>query len=365
VPGYSIFHLETAVAESDRESLDAFLDWISTVVINRGRAACWLLQQEPVDMLMVHFQASDVLQHVLWHYLDPDHPLFDGAKNRKIAGCFFGSLDRQIGVIGECFDRQSSSPRLTAVVSDHGFQCHSRRFNLWRWLQENEFLKLDITAAADPPVDWKASRVLSTGRSNEAFLYLLESETESRQATETQLVEMLTSLCDPDTGERVISAVHQLEKLESGCRASSLPDLIVEPHGHYSVTGLYDKEEETFSTVVPGSDFHAGRHHPDGVVVLAGPGIEPRSDLDIDLIDIAPTLLSYFGIQPREDMDGRVRHELFGKGILFSEEVPHRPAPDSFPAGGAYEKVNDEEGEVYSPEEKEIIEKRLKDLGYL
>lgn len=365
VPEYSIFHLETAVTESDRENLDAFLDWISSVIVNRGRAACWLLQEEPVDLLMVHFQASDVLQHVLWHYLDPDHPLFDRAKNREIVRRFFGTLDQQIEVISYSFGRHTSTPWLTAVVSDHGFQRHDRRFNLWRWLQENGFLKLDLTASADPPVDWKASRAFSTGRSNEAFIYLLESKMELRQATAERLVEMLTSLCDPDTGERVISAVHLLETLDSGYGARSLPDLVVEPHGHYSVTGLYEKNEETYSTVVPGSDFHAGRHHPEGILVLTGPGIKPRSDLEIDLIDIAPTLLSYLGVHPGEEMDGRVRHGLFQEGILLRDNGHHRPAGGSLSAGSGDEKMDHIEGEVYTAEEKEIIERRLKDLGYL
>jgi len=365
VPEYSMFHLETAVTESDRESLSAFLDWISSVVVNRGRAACWLLQEEPVDMLMVHFQASDVLQHVLWHYLDSDHPLFDRAKNVDIVRRFFGTLDKQIEAIGHSFGRHASNPWLTAVVSDHGFQCHGRRFNLWRWLQDNGFLKLDLTASTEPPVDWKASRAISTGRSNEAFIYLLESEDDSRQATAERLVEMLMSLCDPDTGERVISAVHPLETFDSGHETRSLPDLVVEPQGHYSVTGLYERNEETWSTVVPGSDFHAGRHHPDGIFVLTGPGIMPRSDLEIDLIDIAPTLLSYLGVHPGNEMDGRVRHELFQEGILLSDNGDSRQAGGSPAAGSADEKVDHIEGEVYTPAEKEIIERRLKDLGYL
>ncbi len=365
VPEYSIFHLETAVTESDRENLDAFLDWISSVAVNRGRAACWLMQEEPVDMLMVHFQASDVLQHVLWHYLDHDHPLFDRVKNREIVRRFFGTLDQQIGVIGYSFGRHTSNPWLTAVVSDHGFQRHGRRFNLWRWLQENDFLKLDLTSSGDPPVDWMASRALSTGRSNEAFIYLLESERKARQGTAAQLTAMLESLLDSETGERVISAVHPLEALDPGDGARSLPDLVVEPHGHYSVTGLHEKNVETFSTVVPGSDFHAGRHHPDGIVVLTGPGIEPQSDLEIDLIDIAPTLLSYLGVQPGEEMDGRVRHELFREGVVLKEDDHPGPAGGSLPAGSTDEKVDNKESEVYTAEEREIIERRLRDLGYL
>lgn len=367
-PGYHIFNLETAVEEASRESLDAFLEWISSIAVSRADSACWLLHREPVDLFMVHFQAPDVLQHVLWAYLDPDHPRFDAGKNRTILDTFYRTLDAAVGRVVDTFASLSAVIPLTLVISDHGFQTHLKRFNLWRWLREEGYLVLDVAAGTGidpesleteaPPVDLEGSRAFSSGRSNEAFIYLLETGGDARRRTGEGIVEGLISLRDPDSGERVIEAVHKREDLYEGDRTGMLPDLVVVPEGPFSVTGRYEPDAPLFRSVMAGEDFHIGRHHRDGIFIAAGPGVVPHSELRLQLIDIAPTVLSYLAIEPPESMDGNIANELFAEGFV----EPH--------AGGRVaerESAPEEElsGDVYSEKERELIEKRLRDLGYL
>ncbi len=371
-PDYHLFNLETAVEEASHESVEEFLNWICAVVEGRGRAARWLIGKEPLDLFMVHFQAVDVLQHVLWAYLDPGHPRFDADRNRLIQERFFGTLDREIARIRESFAASASGSWLTFMISDHGFQTHVGRFSLWRWLQEEGCLQVDLSgatvtpivhlkaeniAAGGPPVDFDRSSAFSSGRSNEAFIYLLE-QGESRERTGNALRKSLEEIRDPVTGKRVVEAVKWREELYHGDRITELPDLIVVPAGGWSITGRWEDDSSLFRAIVPGEDFHIGRHHPDGIVVAAGSGVKPGEGHRARLIDIAPTVLACMGFTPPPEMDGVPLQSLFEDEIPASSIIPVRENRDD-------EMEDDPVGDAYTPEEQALIEKRLRDLGYL
>lgn len=371
-PDYHLFNLETVVEEASRESLEVFLDWICAVVEGRGRAARWLLGKEPLDLFMVHFQAVDVLQHVLWAYLDPGHPRFDSGRNRLIQERFFGTLDSEIAQVRESFGASATGTWFTLMISDHGFQTHTGRFSLWRWLKEEGYLQVDLSgatmitldrleaetvSAGGPPVDFDRSSAFSSGRSNEAFIYLLE-QGGARERTGNALRKRLEEIRDPVTGERVVEAVKWREELYQGDRIGELPDLVVMPAGGYSITGRWEPESPLFRAVLPGEDFHIGRHHPDGIIVAAGSGVKPGAGHRARLIDVAPTALAGMGLTPPPEMDGVPLEALFEKDALASLSGPVRERIDR--------SVKEEPaGEVYTPEEQALIEKRLKDLGYL
>jgi predicted AlkP superfamily phosphohydrolase/phosphomutase len=375
-PDYHLFHLESAVEEANRDSLEAFLDWIGGVVEGRGRAARWLLAREPLDLFMVHFQAVDVLQHVLWAYLDSGHPRFDAGICRLIHDRFFRLLDREIEHTRSAFDAIATKPWLTFIISDHGFQAHTGRFNLREWLLEEGYLQTVRTGtAADPsrdgggdtfandgpPLDPDRSRVVPGGRSNEAFLWLLE-EGEARRRTGTALQERLERVRDPATGDQVVARVTWREEIWEGDRMEQLPDLVVIPAGGWSITGRWEADSRLFRPILPGEDFHIGRHHPEGIVVAAGTGVRPDREIHIHLIDIAPTALALLGIEPPDTMDGVVLHELFEAGLPVDGTILPPDRPDQSAAG---DDSDDRDGPVYTPEEEALIEQRLRDLGYI
>ncbi|MFC1499699.1 alkaline phosphatase family protein [Candidatus Zixiibacteriota bacterium] len=371
-PGYHLFDLDTVVDEASHESLDSFLDWICAIVEGRSRAARWLISKEPLDLFMVHFQAVDILQHVLWAYLDPQHPRFDIGRNQLIQERFFGTLDREIARIRGSFAASTSGAWLTLMISDHGFQTHIGRFSLWQWLKEEGFLQVDLTGATmtplvrlkeenidevGPPLDFERSSAFSTGRSNEAFIYLLE-QGEARKRTGNVLRKRLEEIRDPVTGHPVVERVMWREELYHGDRMGELPDLIVVPAGGWSVTGRWEPDPSLFRPIIPGEDFHVGRHHPDGIVVAAGSGVKRGEGCRARLIDIAPTVLACMGITSPSEMDGVPLQALFEAELSTSTTAPLRKVSDD-------ETADEPVGDAYTPEEKALIEKRLKDLGYL
>ncbi len=66
----------------------------------------------------------------------------------------------------------------------------------------------------------------------------------------------------------------------------------------------------------------SGDHHPDGVLIAAGPGIRRGHRFDhASVLDITPTLLALLGLPVGKDMEGRVLHEIFEEEYWAGREV--------------------------------------------
>jgi predicted AlkP superfamily phosphohydrolase/phosphomutase len=55
------------------------------------------------------------------------------------------------------------------------------------------------------------------------------------------------------------------------------------------------------------SPYYMGNHDPAAFLIAQGPGIRSGSVLDnVHVLDVAPTVLAYFGIDKTASMDGKV-----------------------------------------------------------
>lgn len=196
------------------------------------------------------------------------------------------------------------------------------------------------------PYKWEASRAYSVGRSNEGFIYILD---ENRSATINELTEHLYQIEDPETGDSVVQNIHLKADVYEGEDLTVMPDLILEPEPGYSFTGGYSPDVDLFHKVTPDEDFHLGKHHPEGMMILNGPGINTE-ETSAELLDLTPTLLYYLGIQPGRELDGTVGTEIFDTTI-DEPEVTARVAE----ADSEYQ---------FSDDEEQAVEERLEELGY-
>ena len=98
-----------------------------------------------------------------------------------------------------------------------------------------------------------------------------------------------------------------------------------------------------------------GTHRPEGIIALAGEGIPAGRTLHADLRDVAPTVLTMFGLPIPSTIEGKPIDVLDRKpSPIIREDGP------SSPIAGPHRPQFD-----YTPEEQAIIEQRLADLGYL
>ncbi len=100
-----------------------------------------------------------------------------------------------------------------------------------------------------------------------------------------------------------------------------------------------------------------GTHRPEGVIAMSGPGIEPGRNLNAQLRDVAPSILTWFDLPIPSHVEGEPLPCLGGFGWQGKNL---RKDPAHIELAGTHQ-----EGFEYSPEEQAMIEQRLADLGYL
>jgi len=108
------------------------------------------LNKELLDVFMVHFQETDLLQHYLWHHIDKSHPEYNSKGFSHVAQ-FYSKLDNNLSeIITEARDNDFS----VIILSDHGFQACNCNFKANSWLFQkgylvvNKNIKSDLISAA-------------------------------------------------------------------------------------------------------------------------------------------------------------------------------------------------------------------------
>ena len=344
---------------------------------------------------MVQFQSPDALQHALWCYMDPDHPLYDANRRQFIFENFYQTLDEKIRDIRQSYEQHNPGKTTTFIVSDHGFQRHRKIVNLGYWLRQEGYLQLKTDDEKKPPLAKRITQRLKVGKllrlfvdtrkmknieesilkidqspyawnrssaycrsgNCEGFIYLLEEDETQQKKTESRLTEALYQIKDPDNGIRVAKKVHRKKDVFFGPQTEIMPDLVVEPIEGYSFSSVVQLEDSLFHPITI-EDAHTGKHHPDGIIIAAGDEIKQQTDLQAHLQDMTPTILYSLGLTPPKHCDGQVLTSLFNEKYMTEDPCRNQSI------GGAAPSQPDPHA-AYSQNDAKQIEDRLKDLGYL
>jgi predicted AlkP superfamily phosphohydrolase/phosphomutase len=114
----------------------------------------------------------------------------------------------------------------------------------------------------------------------------------------------LKNLVDERTGRKVVREIFRADQLFPGPERHRLPDLLV---------SWQDEPGHRQSLPVDGNalDPRAGNHRPEGFALFYGRGVRQGQSLQGHIVDLAPTVLKYFGLIPPADMDGRALPGIF------------------------------------------------------
>ena len=119
----------------------------------------------------------------------------------------------------------------------------------------------------------------------------------------------LKDLRDPQTGKPVVEEVFLTDEVFPGPERDGLPDLIVSWVNSKKIESVASKEIGTVSGKLP--DPRSGNHRSEGFALLYGPGVTKGRESKGHLLDIAPTILSFYGDDLPSSLDGRPWTNIF------------------------------------------------------
>jgi predicted AlkP superfamily phosphohydrolase/phosphomutase len=287
------------------------------VILNRIDAKRW-------DLLVGVIESTDRVQHMMWRLIDPGHPMY----NADLAARFGDSIERVYrrcdAFVGEVIDRlDPGTPVL--IVSDHGFHSFRYSVNLNTWLVEKGYMTLKGQRPGEKTlgdlfgggqfwenVDWSRTRAYSMGLGQIYFNLkgreghgIVSEGPEYEQLTE-QLSKDLLEMRDPTSGASVVRAVYP-RAVYTGPYLSNASDLQVGMQDGYRVSWQTALGGTPPGIVYPNMKKWSGDHGSYDYQTTAGVLISSRKieGETARIIDIAPTVLRYFGLQIPADIDGK------------------------------------------------------------
>ena len=370
--------------------------------------ATHLLNTENWDVFLVHFQQTDWMQHKLWAYIEkacrePDNK---SPKLEAVRKCY-RRFDELIGSLLRTVAPQRS---ITILLSDHGFGRHGGAvypnyyLNKWGYYRVHqtpkdglERLKDFVRKSSLTPlrkfyssaakfksrtgrrkelsqehsswadsttalvgqrgrdIDWPNTKAATVWAYKVGYLFVnligrsSQGIVQPGAEYESLISELRTRFKDlrhPHTGERLLMRVARGSEIYPQSDISVLlPDLVLIPQDRYGVSFSVSDAPPQMSD--------EGSHRHNGVLLMHGAGLKhTEENFSPCLIDIAPTVLHLLGVPVPGDMDGRVLTEIFTDlPAVQYEEVDNRKSLEA-PA-------------EYTMQETELIEQRLKSLGYV
>ena len=288
-----------------------------TYDIDREREAMFFagLDRLRKGSLVCVFDATDRIQHMFWRYIEKGHPAARGREQAEHRDAIRELYKHNDALVGRVMERLQEGDVLM-VISDHGFNSFRRGVNLNSWLLREGYLVLkegaDGAAEWLRDVDWNATRAYCLGLTG-MFLNLKGREAQGivqpgaqAGALKAEIVRKLNGLRDEEKREIGIREAFDTSSLYAGPYLENAPDLLIGYNAGYRTSW------DCATGVVAGPVFEdnikawSGDHCIDPRLV---PGVffcnRRVQTEEPSLIDIAPTALRLFGIEPPAYMDGK------------------------------------------------------------
>jgi len=384
------------------------------------KAALYLLEHHPQDVMMFVFMSIDTVQHYFWQHMDKNHFIHDPKLAPKFGDAIRKVYERLDAAAGQIVDRLPSDTSVF-VVSDHGGgPVVDRTIYLNRYLAQLGLLnyreratssistlgtkvlrggfsllrgtltsrqksrlallfpkivkKTEMAYSAFTSIDWSrtkayCSEVLASPPSIWINLKGVKPQgivdPAEYEGLIHDIIAKLAELKDPRTGKPVINRVYRRDEIFHGPFANEGADLVLDwwsENSLFSTAPSFPEETHQPALVIrehkPSENSEwGGTHRLLGIVVARAPALKSGAQIEnARLIDLAPTILHLLGVSVPEDMDGRVLTDAFRPEFLAQHSVQSGAATGT--SGG-------DRASGYTDEESAKVEERLQALGYL
>jgi predicted AlkP superfamily phosphohydrolase/phosphomutase len=296
---------------------EAFLK--QTLELHEEREAMFFnaLKKSREGVVACVFDGTDRLQHMFFRYLDDKHPANKGKDIVKYKDTILNMYRQADGMVGRIMEMLDADEHFM-VISDHGFSSFRRGININTWLRDNGllFLKDDATTSKDwfESVDWSRTSAYAFGLGG---IYInkagreghgIVGKGEESEAVKRTIIEGLSGLRDEEHDDVAINDIFDNAKLHpSGPYRDNGPDLIVGYNRGYRASWEGAVGRVTNSVMIDNTKSWSGDHCIDPRLV---PGVlfsNRRIDAEDPAIgDLAPTILTQFGVDVPGHMTGKV-----------------------------------------------------------
>jgi predicted AlkP superfamily phosphohydrolase/phosphomutase len=315
----------TWALNENRMDEKTFMDDLMVAFDDRARVILNRLDAKDWDLLIGVVESTDRVQHMMWRLIDPKHPLYDPALASQFGDSIERVYKRADDFVGEVVKRVGPGVPVM-IVSDHGFHSWRKAVNLNTWLVQNGYMGLKGQDPKDKKlsdlfgggtfwenVDWSRTRAYAMGIGQIYFNVRgresqgIVSPGAEASALADELSRKLVTMQDPDDGAAIVRAVYKRDDIYTGPFLHNAAELQVGMNEGYRVSwqttlggsppGIVYKNDRKWSADHGGYDFAI----TSGVLVTGRPinTVTPR------IIDIAPTVLRYFGLSIPADIDGK------------------------------------------------------------
>jgi predicted AlkP superfamily phosphohydrolase/phosphomutase len=278
-----------------REDRDKFVEDLYYTLDKREEAMAHFMATEEWDFFMLQIMETDRLHHFLWEEMETGDP--------KYAPAFLKLYHKLDALLGRLYDRLGGDTTLI-VMSDHGFTLMKKEVYINRWLEDHgwlSFTKQPPESLNDIHPESKAysmdpGRIFVNlrGREPRGSVDLGKEYEEVRK----EIIDSLSGLSDPDSGEPMIEKVYRREEIYSGECYAQAPDLVAMPHRGYDLKGSIKKDVLTDRGVINGA-----HTYDDAMLYIQGQDIQKD---EAAIVDVMPTILHLMGVPIPQDVDGAV-----------------------------------------------------------
>ena len=355
-------------------------------------AAEYLLKARPVDFFMTVYTASDWGGHNLWKYMTSDFRRDILFRDSLLS--IYRALDRAVERLIKCADANAH----VYVISDHGMGPHTgASYHLAEWLEQSGYMtrskkqtsvsliktgksiarkllplsvrekirsrlgdeRVKQLAMAEKDsfyssIQWAKTRAYTepgrhvininlAGRNAEGIVSEKEYDDVCRR-----IIADLARWSDAG-GEPIVERVVRRDEVYFGPYTERASDL-------YVYWNPAARMGEPPAEVMARGYWWSGDHRPQGILISKGSGIQQGAvAITPSVYDLVPTVLYLSKLSVPAGLDGRVIEEICAKEFLESNPVKIDAT--------ASEAGADADG--LSKEEEDLIEEKLKALGYL
>lgn len=276
----------------------------------------YMLDSFDEGLLFFYFSSVDQGAHMLFHYMDADHPLHE--QDEVLAAGIQTLYEEMDEVLGRLLDVIEQDERETTLVvmSDHGFSPFYWGVNLNSWLLEKGYVTLrDPSQQGQLPlflnVDWERTTAYAVGLQG---LYINLQGREGRgivpQSEYEEVLDRLEAdllaMHDERTGLSPVRLVFRPRDEWQGTDPNTAPDIVVGYDWGYRTSWDSPLGQFPRDVFVDNDETWSGDHSIDYRLV---PGVFlSNRQITIDtpaLYDLTVAVLDEFGVAPLPEMIGQ------------------------------------------------------------